>query len=88
MVNPIEINYAFRDYYKKLYGTTNTIIVQNMKRFLEVLLIPCTPDEYKEDLDTDITKEEISNAIDWNWNWEKEQDQMVSQLTKKLKTYY
>lgn len=48
VVNPTEINDAFRDYYKKLYGTTNTINVQNMNRFLDELPIPCTTDENKK----------------------------------------
>ena len=35
VVNPIEINDAFRDYYEKLYDTTNTTDVQNMNRILD-----------------------------------------------------
>lgn len=64
VVEPIAINDAFRVYYEKLYGSTNTINVRKMNGFLNNLPIPRLPDNYKEDLDTDITKEEIGKAID------------------------
>ncbi len=63
-VDPIEINDAFRGYYKELYDTKNEINLQNLKMFLDELPIPHLPDENKEDLEMEINKEEIGNAID------------------------
>lgn len=64
IVDHIEINDAFRGYYTELYNTKNDINSQNLNRFLDELPIPHFPNALKEDLEMEINKEEIGNAID------------------------
>lgn len=64
VVDPIEINDAFRDYYKELYDTKNEINLQTLNRFLDELPVPSIPNEYKEILESEISQEEIGQAID------------------------
>ena len=64
MVDPVEINDAFRDYYKELYDTINETNVQDLNRFLDDLAISSIPNEQKEDMDLEINKEEIGHVID------------------------
>lgn len=64
IVDPIEINDAFRDYYKELYDSKNEINAQNLNNFLDELSIPNLPNEDKKDLEMEINEEEIGYAID------------------------
>lgn len=58
----VEINDAFRGYYKELYDTKTEINLQNLNKFLGELPIPCIPNEYKEDLELEINKQEIGQC--------------------------
>ncbi len=64
VVDPVEINDAFRDYYKELFDTKNEIDLQKLNRFLGELPIPCIPNEYKEILESEINWKEIGQATD------------------------
>ena len=64
IVDPIEINDAFRYYYKELYDSKNKINSQNLNSFLAELSLPNLPNEDKEDMEMEITEEEIGYAID------------------------
>lgn len=64
IVNPKDINEAFRKYYQKLYESENKCSLEDIEVVLNKLNIPEIPHNIKVDLDVEITKEEIAQAID------------------------
>ncbi len=64
IVDPVEINEAFRTYYEKLYSSECSINVDIQKQFLDSLNILQISIEEKNKLDEDLTLQEIGEAID------------------------
>ncbi len=64
IVDPVEINEAFRTYYEKLYSSECSLNVDIQMQFLDSLNIPQILIEEKNKLDEDLTLQEIGEAID------------------------
>lgn len=63
IMDPIEINKEFRNYYEKLYESQDRSDQNSRNAFLDKINIPTIADEVKQQLDAEITEEEISRAI-------------------------
>uniref|UniRef100_A0A096LX15 Reverse transcriptase domain-containing protein n=1 Tax=Poecilia formosa TaxID=48698 RepID=A0A096LX15_POEFO len=61
--DPQEINVAFKNYYEELYKAQISIKSEDINQFLKNLNIPKFSEEDKENLDLEITKEELGQAI-------------------------
>lgn len=62
--DPQDINIAFKDYYEELYEAQTSIEPKDINTFLQSLVIPKLSEENKDDLNLEITKEEIALVID------------------------
>ena len=58
-----DIEHIFENYYRELYKEPNTTSPQEINTFLESLDLSSIGEEQNKALTTDITKEEIENAI-------------------------
>lgn len=64
IVDPIEINKEFRNYYEKLYDSQDHQYLNTRKLFLDKLNIPTITEELGQLLDLDISEDEIIKVID------------------------
>lgn len=64
IVSPKEINNAFKEYYQSLYNTETNCNIQTMNEVLDRLNTPTISEEQKKELELEMTKEDISSAID------------------------
>lgn len=64
IVDPLGINETFKVFFEKLYNSDITHMGQEQDLFLDTLQLPSISGLMSADLDTPITKEEISIAID------------------------
>lgn len=62
--DPQEINAAFKNYYEELYKAQTSIKIENINQFLTNLNVPEFSEEDKGNLNLEITKEELGQAID------------------------
>lgn len=63
VVDPLEINTAFKNFYEKLYRSEYTISVDIQTEFLYKLNIPKISEENKKNLDKQLSITEISKAM-------------------------
>uniref|UniRef100_A0A1A8AUT3 Reverse transcriptase domain-containing protein n=2 Tax=Nothobranchius furzeri TaxID=105023 RepID=A0A1A8AUT3_NOTFU len=63
IIDPMEINKAFRNYYEKLYESQDRSDQTSRNAFLDKINIPTIADDLKQQLDAEITEGEISRAI-------------------------
>lgn len=64
IVDPIEINTEFRNYYEKLYDSQGHTDLSTQKIFLDKLNIPTIAEDFVQQLDCDISEDEIVKVID------------------------
>lgn len=64
IVDPIEINKEFRNYYEKLYDSQGQIIQNTQNLFLDKINIPTVAGEISQHLDIEISEQEIIKTID------------------------
>lgn len=64
IVYPIEINTEFRNYYEKLYDSQGHTDLSIQKIFLDKLNIPTIAEDFVQQLDCDISEDEIVKVID------------------------
>ena len=61
--DPTEINNTFVPYYKTLYNSDCPLNLANQNSFLDKLDIPHIPEESKNELEKELSLEEVSHAI-------------------------
>lgn len=64
IIDPIEINNKFLNYYDNLYKSCSEFDPQTQSIFMDKLSIPNIPQEFAEHLETDLTEEEVGIAKD------------------------
>lgn len=64
LLDPIEINNAFKGYYEELYKAQATIKLDNISTFLNKIDIPTISEDDRVNLNSKFTIEEIGQAID------------------------
>uniref|UniRef100_A0A671X7A5 Reverse transcriptase domain-containing protein n=1 Tax=Sparus aurata TaxID=8175 RepID=A0A671X7A5_SPAAU len=64
ITTPQKINNLFETYYSQLYSSETHITTESFHNFFDHILIPSLSEEAKAELDSPITKKEISHAID------------------------
>lgn len=62
IVDPIEINTEFRNYYEKLYDSQGHTDLSTQKIFLDKLNIPTIAEDFVQQLDCDISEDEMSTG--------------------------
>lgn len=60
---PTEINNVFREFYQELYSSQSSVDSLDITNFLRSLGLPKISEDAKENLNSDITLEEVSTAI-------------------------
>lgn len=63
IINPSEINTAFKNFYENLYRSEYSTNCNTQSKFLDKINIPKISEESKAALDKQLSKEEISEAI-------------------------